>query len=140
MEFIKQQMINRRKVYDKIKAMEKEIEDNQALIQDMRMKAWHVNVVRRIGSQFAEKFGYEADVSGPFGLGAQVSMVLQKRKKRYTTFEAHGDKLFILDYTTNTGKYREGTIGALNGFNRELIEVTDMSIDQLHKLILRTNK
>lgn len=107
--------------------------------------AFHKNVVARIGERLRKQFGYkEVEVYGPQGIGARVTFILKKSKDKkgwkWAGIEPSKDDLYIKDYRTNTGKYAPGTIGELNGMNFPNIKITDMSLAQLHKLILDINK
>ncbi len=84
--------------------------------------------------------------SGPFGLGAVTNITSYKNKSDegnyecpdtfYCSLEYHSNKekqtrLFVRDYSTNTGKYKADSIGAMNGMNHPLVDITDKSIPEI---------
>lgn len=101
---------------------------------------------------------YSYDVSGPFGIGSNCSITIFQNKEDVQRTEEHplGKSAFYLnfevfsdydknyedrsyslqarDYRTNTGKFAANTIGAMNGGNYPLIDVSDYSLDQLIEL------
>lgn len=151
MGYIKKEMQERRAKYARMNKLSERIEADKKEMERIRDDAWHKRVIERLGERL-RKHGkwHTVEISGPFGIGAEVSVTLKQYRdgigdetnlllERYATFEVHKDDLYLRDYRTNTGKYKADTIGALNGMNHPMIKVTDLSIPALHELIEEIN-
>jgi len=151
MSYLKTKMTARRKAYDRIKLLDASIKEQQDEIERLRQGAYHKRILEGLANQLRKKFKWHtAEVSGPFGIGASISLTLTQYRDKigdeanklleyYSVFEVQGDKVYIRDFRTNTKEYERDTIGALNGMNNPMIEVTNMSIEELHKLIEEIN-
>jgi hypothetical protein len=91
-------------------------------------------VVRRIGEAVAEKFPDfpQMNIMGPFGLCCEWSLdffkdINQPINTKYSQhnhrgvvlrdIDLDGKTLKVVDYNHDTGKFKPGTIGQLNGLN-----------------------
>lgn len=86
------------------------------------------------------------DILGPFGLDNITSIHFAKDKESYkntalrksiTFVPQHEDvttfKLYVKDYTINTGTFEKGTMGHTNDMNYPNVDITDLSIEELIK-------
>jgi hypothetical protein len=139
-----QNWVKRNEIRKRIEMRQKQIKRLEAKQNKLRLGASYS--VELIGKALAEKFGYDQiEVSGPFGLGCHCSLKLSKKdwdKTIYIIFEPNLhyeevdlQRMEIIDCSRKTGDYPENSIGAMNGFNYEKIDVTNMSLDELHDLI-----
>lgn len=142
------------KLYDQL------LSEKQAAIADFDQRIAEVQkhigtsaIVGRIAKALKQKFGYDrADVLGPFGLGSQTSIHLYKKKGdsidkvKSITFELRygydgsKTKLSYVDYSRSLERFAPNTIGELNGGNYITKDAGDLTIDQLHALILKINR
>ena len=77
--------------------------------------------------------GWTVDVLGPFGLGARCGIYFRRpdgSRAGGLLIEPGnlGEKgeLLLVDLSTDTGQYRPGTIGHLNGFNHPAIQLPSL--------------
>ena len=143
--FIQRQMQERRAKYKRLEARQKRGYVPNDEVNAVYEDAFHKHVVARIGERIRKEFGYkEVEVYGPQGIGARVTFILKKSRNkkgwRWAAIEPSGDDLYIKDYRTNTGEFRSGTIGEVNGMNFPNIKITDMGLAKLHNLVLTINK
>lgn len=129
---------------------ERVVEKCDAQIKVLRKQTGPSYVIGRIAKALKKKFGYaKAEVLGPFGLGCHTSIHLYRKKEDTIhdvlsiTFELdYGDKptINVLNYNERKGEYPVDSIGALNGFDHPLVDVSTTTLDELHDLILKMNK
>ncbi len=143
--FIHKQMQERRAKYKALEKRQKSEYVSNDEVNNVLQDAFHKHVVARIGERIRKQFGYkEVEVYGPQGIGARVTLILKRSKNKsawkLAAIEPHEDDLYIKDYRTDTGEFRDGTIGQLNGMNYPSIKITGMGLAKLHSLILAINK
>lgn len=108
--------------------------------------SWIDEIIEPIAKELCARFpGYHYEVLGPYGLGAAVTIRLLEdgidhdrvrgENNKGITFEPVGlkeGKLVIRDVSVDTGKFKPGTIGELNGMNHPLVQIPeDAGIDWL---------
>lgn len=71
---------------------------------------------------------------GPMGLRADINVGFHSPDGVITFCRQDGETR-VIDYSTNTGQYKEGTIGYLNGMNHPAREIPD-DIDEITKYIV----
>ena len=79
-------------------------------------------IVKPLAKKLQKEFpGYKARVMGPFGLDVEVLIVLENGNEdqdRSLTFTPGRDfSLMLKDYSKNLQRFKEGTIGYMNGMN-----------------------
>ncbi len=92
--------------------------------------------------------GRRYEVRGPFGIYAEMCIYFYKdgieEGKEFegdkclsiTFLPGEGGNLRVRDFSVNTGRFREGTIGWLNGMNHPSIDIPgDMEIEELVKYV-----
>jgi hypothetical protein len=80
--------------------------------------------------------GYEYEIYGPFGLCCEVSVYFTKKglsekdRMRGENFRAlhfvsagENDVVKLRDYSINTGKFPEGSVGSMNGMNHPEVAI-----------------
>ena len=91
--------------------------------------------------------GAEVEILGPYGLGATVSVCFSDPSKPegentmgYLQFRQsrEGKRLCYVDTSTNTGRFSENSVGAINGMNHPEVEIgEDMPLAELAALFKR---
>lgn len=152
---ISQPYVEQRQVEARIRAR---IEQREKQIERLKKKLgklpfWKEALIKPIAEELIQHFpGRRYEILGPFGLSAEVGVHFY----RIGVDEKHlfdgdncisisfrpGDlekgELKVVDSKTNTGEFREGTIGALNGMNHPEIPLSpDMTIEELLKWVGR---
>lgn len=101
------------------------------------------NYLKQLGKELLPhiKGASKVTIYGPFGLGCETSIYFENKNGKTVasaTFTRYGDGYGIKNYSVNTGHYRTGTIGEINGMNHPTIEIKkDMSMDWFLKYIKR---
>lgn len=100
-----------------------------------------MDYLKQLGKELLPKVkgAVKYEVMGPFGLGNEMSLYFSTKRDRTVggiTFTRYGDGYGIVNYKVDTGKYKSGTIGAMNRMNHPAIEITkDITIEWLLKFI-----
>ena len=114
--------------------------------------SWIDELVRPIADAMARQYpGHYFEVLGPFGIGSTVSIHASPKAAVDADADRRGfhcvgsltfrpgrlDKgeIMLVDYFTNTGKYRENSIGEINGLNHPEVPLPDF--EELCRLIWR---
>lgn len=96
---------------------------------------WVTKIVHPIASQIEQAGGFaRVEVLGPMGIGARVSLHCYREEEDpiekicSITFEPElnlrdESPLAMVDYSTNTGRYRKGSMGEMNGLNYAAVPV-----------------
>lgn len=141
----------KKRIYDRSKLREKQIERLQKKLY--KLPFWKDSLIGAIGEELVKHMaGRRYELLGPFGLTSETAIHFY----RIGVDEKHlfdgdncvsisfrpGDldkgELRIVDYKKNTGEFREGTIGEVNGMNHPTIPLSpDMTIEELLKWVGR---
>jgi hypothetical protein len=105
-----------------------------------KLPPWIGRLVQPLADALTERTGRTADVLGPFGLCCATSIHLYSdpelksparflngncRSITFVPLDLDRGELGIRDYSRNTGEFRPGTIGEMNGMNHPTIPVPD---------------
>ncbi len=138
-------------IHKKIEQKEEHIERIKQQIERLKKKeqriafkkpSWVETIVWPIAREMALLLPeWEADVSGPFGIGARVGITFWRKgidkKDKYALgnsmsltlepIDLWGDRetLRVVDYKTNTGSFEKGTIWQINGLNHPTLPMPD---------------
>lgn len=135
----------------RIKQREKQIERLKKKLD--KSPFWGESLIKPIAEELVKHFPDRYyDILGPFGMTAEISIHFYRigvdDKQKFDgdncisiTFRPEDlDKgeLRIADCKTNTGEFREGTIGEMNGMNHPTIPLSpDTTIEELLKWVGR---
>ncbi len=151
----------------KIADKKKKIERAEKSLRRLKDKSsWINNLLVPIAKAILQKEGfYSFQTMGPFGLTAETSLWFWKTKEDFEAYrnnepdslkpllsiqfrpqghrdEKSGAYLMRLVVTTHkrVEEYRKGSIGYLNGFGKEEIDITDWDLDTLIAFMYDQNK
>lgn len=90
--------------------------------------------------------GLEVEYGGPFGVGARYSVSIYDRGlgsddglTHYMHLSCYGEEVSWVDFSRQTGKYPDGSMGALNGLNYEEVDLSpDITDEELVQLVERS--
>jgi len=138
--------------------IEARIEEREKQIERLNKKLeklpfWKDGLIKPIAEELIKRFpDRRYAILGPFGLTAETAIHFYRigvdEKQLFDgdncisiTFRP-GDlekgELKIVNHKENTGEYREGTLGEVNGMNNPTIPLSpDMTIEELSKLVGR---
>jgi hypothetical protein len=112
---------------------------------NMTYPHWITEIIEPLGETIATELGTNFRVLGPFGLQNEVAIHFGKdfdtdTKSEYSIhlvpINIEEGKIAYKDYSKRTEKYPKGSIGEVNGWNYENIEITDdMTIKDLIDVI-----
>lgn len=129
-----------------IERAERSIQRNQRKIEKLDRPFWVEHLVEPIAKHFTEEFGLEYELFGPFGLRAQVSIYWRKDMNKSITEQpvkslrlvpgdlSKGELFYETGKVKKDAQYQKGSIGYLNGFNKELKPLPN-SFDEIRALI-----
>lgn len=133
--------VSKRKQYrEKRDELEALFDKTQEKMNNLHCPSWIDLLIQPIAKEMGEYYAAKYEISGPFGIGARVVIAFKFGKKvKSITFEP-GDlekgRLYVVDYSSNSGRFTEGTIGEMNGFNYKTIEIPkDANIEWLAKWV-----
>jgi hypothetical protein len=108
---------------------ERRLQASLKALRDAGRPSW-LDVIRALATALADFFpGRAVDVLGPFGLACEVAIHLNLRgKKKWRPRDCKsirfrvadlddGPLLYLVDATRDTGAFRPGTLGEVNGLN-----------------------
>jgi len=150
----------------KIADKKKKIERAEKSLKRMQDKSrWVQALLVPIAKAIVEKEGFHSfQTMGPFGLTSETSLWFWKTKEDFLAYKnneedclkpllsirfrprGHRDEndVYMMRLVVTTHKrieeYPKGSIGALNGFGKEEIDITDWSLDTLIAFMYEQNK
>ena len=135
----------------KIKQREKQIERLKKKLD--KLPNWTEALIKPIAEELIKHFpDRRYEILGPFGLSSEIAIHFYRiGVNEPNLFDGDncisitfrpGDldkgELRLVDHKTNTGEFREGTLGALNGMNHPTIPLSpDTTIEELLKWVGR---
>ena len=131
-----------------IQRAERAIERLNKKYREIETPSWVEMLIKPIGETLAKEFGMYYEILGPFGLRAQVSIYWKKdRDLCFTKQPTKSITIVPLNLEKGqlgyeTGRKIEGvcyppnSIGALNGFDREVLPLPD-SLKEIKQIIER---
>lgn len=155
---IKELINKRNEICDKADKKEAQIERAQKLLRKYKEKtSWVDTILKPIAKAIIEREGFisKFQVMGPFGLTCETSLWLWKTEEDYQAYKNNSEdwtkRLISIQfrpqgYNDENGRYRiglavttekqireypKGSIGELNGFGKELIDIDDWDLDIL---------
>lgn len=156
---ISEQYVKHLQHYEQLKAeiehkfdlKKREIDRLEEDVKRLHHPSWIDELIEPIAKLMVERMPdryYE--ILGPFGLSAEVSIHFDRKgvdeKHRFDgdnclsiTFrpnDLNKGEICLVDHTVNTGQYREGTIGEMNGGNyqtKPMLNTVDELMDWLNK-------
>lgn len=148
--YVEQQRESNR-IRARIQQREKQIERLKKKLKNL--PCWQDALIKPIAEELVKHFpDRQYEILGPFGLSAEVGLHLYRigvdKKHKFDgdncisiTFRP-GDlekgELRIVDYKKDTGEFRKGTLGEVNGMNHPEIPLSpDTTIQELLKWVER---
>ena len=148
--YLKQRQ-ERNQIKDRIEQREKQIERLKKKLE--KLPFWSESLIKPIAEELVKHFPDRCyDILGPFGLSSEIAIHFYRigvdEKHMFDgdncisiTFRP-GDldkgELRLVDHKTNTGEFRKGTIGDMNGMNYPTIPLSpDTTIEELLKWVGR---
>lgn len=135
----------------KIKQREKQIERLKKKLK--KLPFWQDALIKPIAEELIKHFpDRRYEILGPFGLSSETAIHFYRigvdEKHKFDgdncisiTFrpeDLEKGELRLVNHKTNTGEFREGTIGEMNGMNHPTIPLSpDMTIEELLKWVGR---
>lgn len=137
----------RDKIDAKIELRKQQINRLETKQNKLIMPYWVDEIMKPLADQIMKSYeGFEYDLSGPFGICSKIHLCIQKNESihRYIIFQPGNiewGELYIVNHAVNTGKFPQGSIGALNGMNNPSTEIPiDSTIEQIVEMIEEINK
>lgn len=113
----------------KLSELEKLVRDAEQARRDLSKLSWITCLIEPLARGMRKLLpGTTCSILGPFGIGARTSIHFEKDGvvQHSITFEpGQLPDLRVVDGRVNTGQYKEGTIGAMNGFNYRTVSVPE---------------
>ena len=122
----------------KRKELENQIEKAQGKLEALKHPSWVEEIVKPIAKALLKHLPCRYyEILGPFGMGSRTSIhfykngVTEKTKFEgrnclgieFNPTDLENGRLSIVDYETDTGEFKRGTIREMHGFNHPLIEI-----------------
>ena len=148
----------------KIAKKKKQIERAENSLKRLEKKSsWISNLLKPIAKAIVEKEGFHSfEILGPFGLTCETSVWFWKTKEDLDARNepdglkplisiqfrpmGHRDEnnVYLMRLVVTTNKqienYPQGSIGLMNGFGKEEIDITDWDLDKLIWFMYEQNK
>lgn len=112
-------------------------------------KIFNYGAIKLLAKKLMKTYDFKGyEIYGPFGLGAETSIYLSLKKKK---FDICKDKVYSItlepcydgnnlyyEYWTGetTNQYAKGTVGYYNGFNNVYKKLPD-SLEEIYKIIMK---
>jgi len=106
--------------------LDKRIEAMEAKLEALRGRRvdWFTGTVHPIRHAIAKRFpAWQVEAHGPFGIACNVTIEatadgrVMGRLDLRLVHEERGHRLHVVDFSTDTGQFSPGSIGAMNGLN-----------------------
>ena len=132
---------------DSIKAKEATIERLKKQISKLEKKNhWIKVIVEPIAQELSRILDLPVwEILGPFGICCETSIHLSKDEETHKqcklrksitfvplfNYQENDYKIGVRDYSVNTGKFPQGSLGDVNGMNHPVTDISNMPITEL---------
>lgn len=132
---------------EKIDKKKESIEKLQRQLEKLQNKnSWIESIIKPIAKEISKIIEFPvSNVLGPFGLDCNVSIHFAKdiesykdtQNRKSITFKPRFGvspntiRLYVKDYSINTGEFKKSTLEAVNNMNYPNVDITDLSIEEL---------